>query len=65
MIQPDTHLMIGSLMFEGMDQIDLTGPFEVLSRIPNSTYRLYGPTADQVRDMKGLRLTPDAAMAEA
>ena len=65
MIEPDTHLTIGSLMFKGMDQIDLTGPFEVLSRIPNSTYRLYGPTADPVRDMKGLLLTPDAAIAEA
>jgi hypothetical protein len=37
MIPPDTHLQIGSLLFEGVDQIDLTGPFEVLSRIPNST----------------------------
>jgi hypothetical protein len=26
MIPDDTHLLIGSLMFEGMDQIDLTGP---------------------------------------
>ena len=59
------HLEIGSLLFEGIDQIDLTGPFEVLSRIPNSTYRIYGKTADPVRDMKGLRLTPDAALADA
>ena len=44
MIPHDTHLQIGSLLFEGLDQIDLTGPFEVLSRIPNSTYRLYGKT---------------------
>jgi len=22
-----THLQIGSLLFEGLDQIDLTGPF--------------------------------------
>ena len=29
----DSHLHIGSLLFEGVDQIDLTGPFEVLSRI--------------------------------
>jgi cyclohexyl-isocyanide hydratase len=48
-----------------MDQIDLTGPFEVLSRIPNSTYRLYGMTASAVRDVKGLRLIPDASLAEA
>src|SRR5271155_403413 len=65
MLPPDTHLEIGSLLFEGLDQIDLTGPFEVLSRIPNSTYRIYGKTADSVRDVKGLRLTPDATLADA
>src|ERR1700753_2884624 len=65
MIPHDTHLQIGSLLFEGLDQIDLTGPFEVLSRIPNSTYRLYGKTAKPVRDLKGLQLTPDAALGEA
>lgn len=65
MIAPDRHLIIGSLVFEGVDQIDLTGPFEVLSRIPNATYKLYGKTADTVRDLKGLRLTPDAAIADA
>jgi hypothetical protein len=46
-------------LFEGIDQIDLTGPFEVLSRIPNSAYRIYGKTAAPVRDLKGLRLTVD------
>ena len=65
MIPDDTHLHIGSLLFEGIDQIDLTGPFEVLSRIPNSTYRIYGKTAEPVRDLRGLRLTPDAALADA
>jgi cyclohexyl-isocyanide hydratase len=65
MIPNDTHLQIGSLLFEGIDQIDLTGPFEVLSRIPNSTYRIYGKTTEPVRDLKGLRLTPDAALADA
>jgi cyclohexyl-isocyanide hydratase len=65
MIPHDTHLEIGSLLFEGVDQIDLTGPFEVLSRIPNATYRLYGKTPAPVRDLKGLRLTPDATLDEA
>lgn len=65
MIPPDTHLTIGSLLFEGLDQIDLTGPFEVLSRIPNSTYRLYGKTTEPIRDIKGLRLSADATLAEA
>ena len=65
MIPQDVHLKIGSLLFEGVDQIDLTGPFEVLSRISNSTYRIYGKTAEPVRDLKGLRLAPDAALADA
>lgn len=65
MIPPDQHLQIGSLLFDGLDQIDLTGPFEVLSRIPNVTYRVYGKSVAPVRDIRGLRLTPDAAIADA
>ncbi|BAL78886.1 DJ-1/PfpI family protein [Bradyrhizobium cosmicum] len=65
MIPPETHLQIGSLLFDGLDQIDLTGPFEVLSRIPNTTYRVYAKTTDPVRDVKCLKLTPDATLAEA
>ena len=65
MIEIERHLNIGSLIFDGIDQIDLTGPFEVLSRVPNSTYRLYGKTDGMIRDLKGLRISPDAAMADA
>jgi cyclohexyl-isocyanide hydratase len=65
MIAHDIPLQIGSLLFDGLDQIDLTGPFEVLSRIPNSSYRIYAKTTDPVRDMRGLRLTPDAALGDA
>lgn len=65
MINHDVHLQIGSLLFEGLDQIDLTGPFEVMSRIPNSTYRIYSKTARPVRDIRGLRLTPDAVLVDA
>ena len=65
MIPEQTHLQIGSLLFEGLDQIDLTGPFEVLSRIPNATYRIFAKTAAPVRDLRGLCLVPDAALAEA
>jgi cyclohexyl-isocyanide hydratase len=65
MIPHDAHLEIGSLLFEGIDQIDLTGPFEVLSRLPNSTYRIYAKTVAPVRDVNGLRLTPDAILADA
>jgi cyclohexyl-isocyanide hydratase len=65
MISPDAHLQIGSLLFEGLDQIDLTGPFEVLSRIPNATYRIFAKSDAPVRDMRGLRLAPDARLTDA
>jgi cyclohexyl-isocyanide hydratase len=64
-IAAETHLRIGSLLFEGIDQIDFTGPFEVLSRIPNSTFRSYAKTRDPIADMKGLRILPDATLDEA
>ena len=35
-IVPD-HVNIGMLSFPRMDQLDFTGAFEVLSRLPNST----------------------------
>ena len=50
------HLHIGALLFEGIDQIDLTGPFEVLSRLPDVEYSIYAKTASPVRDINGLKL---------
>lgn len=32
------NLNIGALIFPRMDQIDFTGPFEVLSRVPDSSF---------------------------
>jgi cyclohexyl-isocyanide hydratase len=65
-VLPETmHLNIGSLLFETLDQIDLTGPFEVLSRLPNATHRIYAKSKDPVRDVMGLRILPDATLAEA
>ena len=65
MIDPSKHLQIGSLLFEGLDQIDLTGPFEVLSRIPNSTYRIYAKSTAPVKDIVGLQLAANADLASA
>lgn len=52
MLPHQMHLQIGSLLFDGLDQIDLTGPFEVLSRIPDATYRVYAKTIEPVRDVR-------------
>src|ERR1700722_16198916 len=65
MIPKNVHLNIGSLLFEDLDQIDLTGPFAVLARLPHSTPRIYAKSRDRVRDVMGLRIMPDATLAEA
>ncbi len=63
---PDTPpLHIGSLIFPEVDQTDFTGPFEVLSRIPHSTFHVLGKTTEPIRDAKGLILTPEVAIADA
>ena len=64
-VAPETHLQIGSLIFDRLDQIDLTGPFEVFSRVPNSTYRIYGKGTAPLRDLRGLRMMADASLDEA
>jgi cyclohexyl-isocyanide hydratase len=58
-------LQIGVLIFPAMDQIDFTGPFSVLSRIPGATVHVLAKDRQPVRDHKGLILTPDLALADA
>jgi cyclohexyl-isocyanide hydratase len=59
------QLSVGCLIFERMDQIDFTGPFEVLSRMPETTIRIIGKELGPVRDVQGLRLSPDVSIREA
>ncbi len=61
----EVPLKIGALIYDGIDQIDLTGPFEVLSRIPKSKYQLYAKSTKAVKDVGGLRLIPDAELHHA
>jgi hypothetical protein len=57
-------LTIGALIYPRMDQIDFTGPFEVLSRIPESTILAIAKTNSPVRIFRGLVLTPSMSIAE-
>ena len=59
------HLIMGALIFPRMDQIDFTGPFEVLSRIPDSIVHVIAKTKFPVRDVQGLILTPEMSIDEA
>jgi cyclohexyl-isocyanide hydratase len=56
---------IGALIFPKIDQCDATGPFEVLSRIPNSAFHLIANELNPVRDANGLILTPEMTFANA
>ena len=58
------HLNVGAVIFPEMDQIDFTGPFEVLSRLPDSTFHVLWKEKKPVRDHKGLILTPEMTLAE-
>lgn len=58
-------LSVGCLIFAQMDQIDFTGPFEVLSRMPCTTIHIVGKELAPVRDVQGLQLMPDASIREA
>jgi cyclohexyl-isocyanide hydratase len=57
-------LSIGCLIFPQMDQIDFTGPFEVLSRMPDTTIQIMAKELAPIHDVQGLQLTPDISIAE-
>ncbi|MBT9330550.1 DJ-1/PfpI family protein [Paracidobacterium acidisoli] len=58
-------LSVGCLIFPQMDQIDFTGPFEVLSRMPDTTIQVIAKEPAPIRDVQGLQLAPDMRIAEA
>jgi cyclohexyl-isocyanide hydratase len=57
-------LAIGFVLFPNLTQLDLTGPFEVLSRLPGASTRLIAKTLDPVPSDSGLVLIPTATFAD-
>jgi cyclohexyl-isocyanide hydratase len=55
-----TH--IGMLLYPGLTQLDLTGPFEVLHRVPGTEVHLLWKTLDPVAADSRLTLTPTATL---
>lgn len=49
---------IGMLIFPRMTQLDMTGPYEVLARTPNSTVHLVARTLEPVATDRGLKIVP-------
>jgi cyclohexyl-isocyanide hydratase len=48
------------LVFPNLTQLDLTGPYEILARLPGSETLLIWKTTDPVRSEHGLTILPDA-----
>ncbi len=58
-------LEIGIIIYPNMDQIDFTGPFEVLVRVPGARIHVIGTEKGAFRDHKGLILTPEVSLVNA
>jgi len=50
---------IGLILFHDLTQLDLTGPYEVLARLPGVRVHLIAATLDPVRSDRGLTMLPD------
>src|SRR3954451_410207 len=61
-----THtLTVGMILFPNLTQLDLTGPYEVFARMPDTVVALVAETLAPVRSERGLTITPDTSFAEA
>ena len=56
-------LEIGFLVFPKVQQLDLTGPYEVLASLPGASMHLVGKTLDPVMSSTRLVLLPTVTMA--
>jgi cyclohexyl-isocyanide hydratase len=56
---------VGMVMFDGMTQLDLTGPYEVLARMPNTRVHLVAASMAPIRTEWGLMITPDVSFDDA
>src|SRR3954463_10061690 len=57
-------LAVGMLLYPGMTQLDLTGPYEVFCRMPDTSVSLLSATSEPVRTEWGLTITPDRVFAD-
>src|SRR4051794_15141949 len=55
---------IGILVFPQVQQLDLTGPFDVFASVPDAEVRLVWKRVEPVVSATGLVLTPDLTLAE-
>lgn len=56
---------VGMLLFDGVTQLDLTGPYEVFARMPNTAVHLIAASLAPVRTEWGMLITPDSSFEDA
>jgi cyclohexyl-isocyanide hydratase len=59
------HFQVNIVLVPRMVQLDVTGPFEVLARVPGWSISLVAATLDPVRTDRGLRIVPDVTRENA
>ena len=59
----ETRLSSGMLVFPNLTQLDLTGPYEVLARVPGAETLLLWKNLDRVRSEHGLTMLPMATLS--
>ena len=58
-------MRIGLALFPGLCQLDMTGPHEVLVRLPGAQVEVVAKTAAPVTTDRGLTIAPDVALSDA
>jgi cyclohexyl-isocyanide hydratase len=58
----DTPFRIGFLLFARLTQLDFTGPYEILSRMPRAEVHLVARSLEPVTDERGLGLQPTTTL---
>ncbi len=53
-------MTVGMLLFPNLTQLDLTGPYEVFARLPETSVYLVAAASAPVRTERGLTISPDA-----
>ena len=56
--------LIGMLIFPRLTQLDMTGPYEVLARLPNTKVHLVAHTMAPVKTDRGMEIVPTITLAD-
>src|SRR6185436_3628693 len=56
--------LIGMLIYPRLTQLDMTGPYEVLARLPNTKVHLVAHTMAPVKTDRGMEIVPTITLAD-